>query len=57
MPSGGAEIRKISIDQNEPAQLSEITEDSVPSSEGTGIALTSDASRSSTNYNLDGKRF
>jgi hypothetical protein len=45
---------------DEPAPLSESTEDSVPSSEGTGIALialTSDASRSSTNYNLDDKRF
>jgi hypothetical protein len=42
---------------DEPAPLSESAEDSVPSSEGTGIALTSDASRSSTNYNLDDKRF
>jgi hypothetical protein len=36
----------------EPAPLSESAEDSLP---GTGTALTSDASRSSTNYNLDGK--
>jgi hypothetical protein len=42
---------------DEPAPLSEFAEDSVPSSEGTGIDLTSDASRSSTNYNLDDKRF
>jgi hypothetical protein len=41
----------------EPAPLSESAEDSVPSSEGTGTALTSDASRSSTNYNLDDKRY